>query len=219
MKQETIEKSEKDEDSTEQSEAENALVERLKINLKQEKTKMKSLEEQLENLKEENLKVKKEKHELKSTLKNHEQIFKDYEKEGVKYNKVISDLEDKIKKNEKLMVVKDVQQNDLVKENNELNTRFDNLQLELKDLRKETYLNTIRSESQHKCDRCDEQFHNKVDLSLHVRMTHSRDQVCQTIFANTETIIKSEIYSCFYCHQHIRSKDNLKHHLEECREL
>ena len=193
--------------------------------IKEEKTKVKSLEDQIGQFREELLNIKSEKNVSNSAFKRQKIELNGLKQELNKINQVKKDIEDELKAKSKGFESKDVECKHLTNEKKELQKKFDKKLSELDVMKNERLLEN-NNKVNFKCSFCDDKYECAVELSQHVRRNHYKDQISQTrqAFANifTQTEEKSETitceYPCFYCGNIICSSEDLQKHKLECHE-
>ena len=177
----------------------------LQANLKQEKIKVKSLEEQIGLFRQEILDLKKEKNVTKTKLKTQSSEIESMKSANNLIDVVVNDLKNQIsKKDNELKTIDDVNKS-LNKENGDLLNKIDGLNSELMKA-----TSTSNTTAKHECLFCDSTFESGASLNEHIRHYHCKDQVSQTKNISCEVFIQTDElhelhepldceYSCFYC--------------------
>ena len=99
--------------------------------------------------------------------------------------------------------------------------QLENALLELKAVKKEKDPGN-NNEFKLKCSLCDSDFVQAVELRNHIRSYHCKDQVSQTrtlnkiVSTQTEEMIETCEYPCFYCDYDITSFEDLMQHKGDC---
>ena len=199
-------------------------IDKLEEAVNRERNKVKSMDEELANLRNDNLKVKKEKKELKQKL--------DIQERSLKTEVEIMNLiEEKANVDRNLRETCDA-----------LHSMDDDYKL-LQESSKEAKLQyakeieSLKTKSVHydsqsvntliPCQFCVEEFKSKTELTNHVRVKHYRNQVSQTEpisiseKKDCETVddAKSEEFLCFYCEILLEAGEDLELHKSWCQPI
>ena len=175
--------------------------------LKQERSKVKSLETELGELRNETLKIKKEKNILNSSLKACNSELDELKGDKMKMTKMISDLETQLKVKCEGVKVKDIECTNLENDNSRLKKLLNECNMEL-ELEKKNFTEA-NNKKEFICSHCDLKLESKVSLSQHLRDKHFKNEVSQT-----KKEEKKETYEhpCFYCDHVICSFEDLMIH-------
>ena len=175
-----------------------------------EKQKSGALELEIAEFRKEILKVKKEKKDLKLTLKVTMEKFETMENSSASLVVEQKALKDKLhdetrdvdlKKNEIIIIKKETE--NIVKE-------LVKVEAELADLKSK---DLKESEAKIFCDKCDFPMKTYEELKVHNKCYHSHNKASQY-----ENYSVFEPFNCFYCDGKLGSEDKLDDHLIECVE-
>ena len=181
------------------------------VNLKdvydKEKEVSREMEKNVTEFREEVLKIKKEKHNLSSSLKIKEEECENLKTKVKFYNTENVDLKKRIK-----------DKTDIA---DKTNSELFSTRLELEGIKKD--LTLIKSELENvkaekaeksdkfKCEFCSDDFETYSKLRMHIRKTHCQNKVTQ--FDENDIFME---YSCFYCDLTFSSRDDLEVHPKDC---
>ena len=172
---------------TQSLEAANNKVNKLEETLKRERDKVKLMDDELGNFRDDNLKIKKEKKDLKLRLEKQQNATKTSEGEIIKLIEKKARLEIVLRETcEALQSVNDeykLLQDYIEQSKNQHETEIDSLKQKASEKHSKE-VNTLIS-----CQFCVEKFKSKTEFTHHVRIKHYRNQVSQT----DEQIIEAQI--------------------------
>ena len=189
--------------------------EQLEYFLKQERSKVKSLEAELEEFRDKVLAIKKEKHSLNSNIKTYKTELDSMKGEKIKMEKIMDDLKDQLKVNNDVIKAKDIEFSDLKKDKIGLENQLDKCVTELESVKKEK-MSENDNMKEVKCSHCNFKCESTVQLGQHVRSNHFKNQVSQTRTVNIHRELNFTEYSCYYCRKMIKSLHDLEEHKPVC---
>ena len=153
----------------------------------QEKVKSKALDQQISDFREELLKIKSQRNNLNSKLKNLEAESTNA-REELKIVKVENEtFKANLKEKEKVLSKKDNELKTSQTENKKLRELAAGVKQELEIIKVQTQQDNNNVEEKEYsdpvnlfCQFCDDAYESRVELKEHVRRNHQKDQVCQT---------------------------------------
>ena len=186
---------------------------RLEDHLKQQNSKVKSMEAETGAFREEILEIKKEKRTLMMKLKEYESKQDLMKQEEIKKEKIIDDLKNKLKMSIEEIKSKDTECSNLKSDKIAITKQLDKCELQLESLESEKLIEISSTSKEVKCSHCDNNYESLVELSPHVRVEHFKHQVSQTRGMNVDNKSTQyekdhnfEIYPC--CHSPTQPKLN-----------
>ena len=185
--------------------------------LKQERSRVKTLEAELGESREEILKTKKEKNSLNSSLKSCKSELDCMKEVNKQMEKTMDDIKGQLKTKNEVLKTKDNEYADLKKHSVDLEKQFDDCMTELDSVKNWNYgLEENDNKDEIKCQHCDFKCESIVQLGQHVRSNHFKNQVSQTKNLNIDREISFTMYPCFYCSKVIQSLHDLEEHKTVC---
>ena len=183
--------------------------------LKQERSRVKSLEAEAGEFRDEILKTKKEKNKANSSLKTFKTELDSIKEEKMQMKKTIDDLKEQLKTKNEMLKTKDNEYADLKNHSVGLEKQLDECMTELNSA-KDYGIEQNRNKDEIKCSHCDFECESTVQLGQHVRSYHFRNQVSQTKKLDIDGESSFTKYSCFYCSKVIQSLHDLEEHKTVC---
>ena len=195
---------------------------RLEDHLKQEKSKVKSMEAEAGVFREEILEIKKDKRLLTTNLREYETKQDLMKAEEIRKGKIIDDLRNKLKLSTEDIKSKDTECNYLNSDKIAIAEQLHECKLQLEVLKSDKLIENSETK-EIKCSHCENKYDSLVELSQHVRTEHFKHQVSQTRRMNVdnkssqyETDHNFEVFPCFYCDCLLRCSSELEGHATTC---
>ena len=183
--------------------------------IRQEKSKVKTFEEQIGDLREELVKIKKERKNLNTDLKATRTELEEIKVENILVQKVMEDFKDKLNVKNETLRDSEIESVKLKNERVLLERELEKSALEISFLKNEKCEPAKKEEHRkHSCVNCEMEHESLAQLRQHIRSTHFKDQVSQTRFNGAECDFVE--YACFYCRKQLTSLNDLEDHKPIC---
>ena len=183
--------------------------------LEKERLNVSSLESELGKYRKEELKLKREKKDMKLEIDQKKIQLNKMQLENLKICEERMKSDNLLKETTKTLNDKSAELESSLDENLKLDKQFKNSLKEIETLKQESIENFNKVQTLETCNYCDDQCKSKIELSKHIREKHIKDQVSQT---KAPKVAFSE-FSCFYCEEKISTFKILQEHRDVCREI